>query len=296
VQVCNVAAALEQPDCSSFLCEEVGYFDDWRLMSEYRNMKQFLSLCICIQLLKVIKLAAQLVPKVGYMSSVLRTSVVDLFFFGVVFIISVIAFSMMLYVQLGNVMERFFDQFPSFVTLARGLFGDFDLDEIMNNSSGYGNVILFLAFLFVAIFLVLSLFLTILAEASVRVRELESERRKDPEFNEYGVCQTCLSHTVRRLAFWWLGRSPSNACAGSGAESSLAAVSGVTTLERSQMREVDSLRQEVNAMGDAVRQLTSALNELRAAPAAPVARWQRASEGAVASTGCAGPVSVRGVS
>ena len=34
------------------------------------------------------------------------------------------------------------DQVASFLSLARALFGDFDIDDIMNNSSGYTNVTL----------------------------------------------------------------------------------------------------------------------------------------------------------
>eukprot|EP00966_Prymnesium_polylepis_P087612 2027560-Prymnesium_polylepis.1 len=57
----------------------------------------------------------------------------------------------------------------------------------MNNSSGYLNAILFLGYLFVAIFIMLSMFLAILAEAQVAVREDESTKNEDPEYNEYGV-------------------------------------------------------------------------------------------------------------
>ena len=86
-------------DCSSYLCTQIGYFDDWRLMKEYKSTKIYISLCVCIQLFKVIKFTSQLVPKMSLMTSVLRQCIVDLIFFGVVFFNSVIAFSMMLYVQ-----------------------------------------------------------------------------------------------------------------------------------------------------------------------------------------------------
>ena len=69
-------------------------------------------------------------------------------------------------------MEDFYDQGPAIVSLFRALFGDFDLDEVMNQSSGYMNALLFLVYLFVAIFIMLSLFLAILAEAQAAVREL----------------------------------------------------------------------------------------------------------------------------
>ena len=62
-------------------------------------------------------------------------------------------------------MEGYRDQIPAFISLFRALFGDFDIDEIMDNSSGYLNALFFLTYLFVAIFIMLSMFLAILAEA-----------------------------------------------------------------------------------------------------------------------------------
>ena len=44
-------------------------------------------------------------------------------------------------------------------------------DDILNNSSDYLNAMLFLAYLFVAIFIMLSMFLAILGEAQGQVRE-----------------------------------------------------------------------------------------------------------------------------
>jgi len=197
-QVTAVVDAIEHPDCSSFLCNNIGYFDDWRIMLEYRRTKQWLSLCVCLQLFKITKFTAALVPKMGLMSNVLRIAAIDIFFFGVVFFNSLIAFSSMLYVQLGPVMEDFYDQVPAIVSLSRALFGDFDIDEIMNNSSGYLNAILFIGYLFVAIFIMLSLFLAILAEAQAAVRDKEAQRKFDqPDYNEFGVVHSCWGYMER---------------------------------------------------------------------------------------------------
>ena len=63
-----------------------------------------------VQLLKVIKFTTLLVPKMGLATSVLSKALVDLIFFGVVFGITMFAFSCMFYVQLGPVMEEYNDQ------------------------------------------------------------------------------------------------------------------------------------------------------------------------------------------
>jgi len=189
VQACYAAIA-ETPEytpCTSYLCREVGYFDDWKVMITFKQTKLCLSLCVCIQLFKILKIAALLVPKMGLATAILKQCVMDLFFFGITFIISMLAFSMMLFVQLGPMMESYIDQIPAFIALFRALFGDFDIDEILNNSSGYLNCLLFLGYLFVAIFIMLSMFLAILAEAQVAVREHEQEwkDKRDPTKAEY---------------------------------------------------------------------------------------------------------------
>ena len=108
-------------------------------------------------------------------TSVLRECAMDLAFFGFTFFISLFAFSAMLYVQLGPVMEGFVSQQSSIISLFRALFGDFDIDDIMDNSSGYLNASLFLVYLFVAVFILLSMFLAILGESQAQVRIQEED-------------------------------------------------------------------------------------------------------------------------
>ena len=187
------AAEASWNDCTSEVCSSTGYFDDWKLMSEYKETKTFLSMCVCIQLLKILKFTSVLVPKMGLATDVLRFCAMDLIFFGVTMIISMGAFSMMMYVQLGNVMEGFVFQTSSFISLFRALFGDFDIDAILSNSKGYLNAVLFLVYLFVAVFIMLSMFLAILAEAQVLVNAKVNEKKTpgaegyDETYDEYGV-------------------------------------------------------------------------------------------------------------
>jgi len=258
MQVPAVQNSIKNPDCSSYLCDQMGYFDDWKLMAEYRDAKKYLSLCICIQLFKVIKYLSQLVPKMSLMTSVLRTCVIDLFFFGIVFFISLVAFSMMLYVQLGPVMEDFYDQMHAAVSLFRALFGDFDIDEIMDNSSGYLNASLFLGYLFVAVFIMLSLFLAILAEAQAQVRETENKRKEDPKFNEYGVVALAYQYAeaaVHKINPW--AKPPE-------VQHADAADENEPTIDD----KLTEMRDEVNAIGESVKQLASVVAALRTDPPA----------------------------
>ena len=202
IQECY-AALDAQNTCAagSLLCSEVGYFDDWRVMEAFQLTKIFLSLCVCIQLLKIMKFLELLVPKTGLSVRVLKECIADLAFFSITFLISMAAFSMMLHIQLGPVMEGYSDQIPAIVSLSRALFGDFDIDEIMDNSSNYLNTLLFLGYLGFAVFIMLSMFLAILAEAQARVRDTEGEQKAEKKCgsgewpDEYG----CVSASTRAI-------------------------------------------------------------------------------------------------
>jgi hypothetical protein len=182
----------ENAGCASYMCSQVGYFDDWKVMKAFSDAKTALSLCVCVQLFKVMKVCALLMPKMGLATAVLKKTALDLLFFGVTFIIAMFAFSMMLQIQLGPVMENYSSQIPAFLALFRALFGDFDINEILTNSGNYLNALLFLGYLFVAVFIMLSMFLAILAEGQVAVRDDEKNWRESMKGagkldDEYGV-------------------------------------------------------------------------------------------------------------
>jgi len=189
--------------CSSTLCKRVGYQDHWEVMAVNGDAKSYLALCVCIQLLKVIKFSAMLVPKMDLAPQVLKNALPDLIFFGIVFGISLLAFSMMFYVTLGPVMADYSNQVASVVALCRALFGDFNIDEIISNSSGYMNAILFIAYLFVAVFVLLSMFFAILGEAQATVRDKQREAKRGvtsaPEYGVIDAAYKSASKLARRL-------------------------------------------------------------------------------------------------
>ena len=118
------------------VCSSVGFQDDWEVALTAKGAKRYLSMCVCIQLLKIIKFASELVPKMGLVPRVLKRALPDLIFHSTIFIISMASFSTLFYIELGPLMIDFYDQRASFVALARALYGDFDIDGIMDNSAG----------------------------------------------------------------------------------------------------------------------------------------------------------------
>ena len=173
--------------CPSKICKEFGFYDMWEVFDMARSAKFFMSICVCIQLLKIIKFTNVIVPKMSLMTRVISKGCYDLIFFGIIFGVSMFAFCMLFYIQLGSFMDDFYSQASSAVALAKALFGDFPFEEIIDNSRGYTNGMLFLVYLFVAVFILLSMFLAILGEAQAAVRDDENLEKERGEFpNQYG--------------------------------------------------------------------------------------------------------------
>ena len=163
------------------ICKQVGFYDPWMVMLATTNCKQLLAILTTIQWLKVIKYVNSVVPKFALATSVLSHGLADLLMFFLFFVWSIIAFAQLFYIQLGPYMEGYTSLTLSSVTLARALFGDFDIEAVLNTSNSWINVGFFLAYLFVAVFILLSIFLTILGEHQGYVRE------DDPSLNSWGV-------------------------------------------------------------------------------------------------------------
>jgi len=154
-------------------------------MSTIRDGKFYLSLCVCIQLLKIIKFTSALIPKMDLAPTVLKKALADLVFFMLVFLISMFAFSTMFFIQLGPFLADFASQEAALIGLGRALFGDFDIDEILDNSPSYTNALLFIAYLFVAISILLVMFFAILGESQAAVRDEQRDAKELPP--EFGV-------------------------------------------------------------------------------------------------------------
>ncbi len=187
---------------NSFICTHFGYFDPYEKMFTAREARFYMALCICIQLLKIVKFTNVIVPKMSLMTRVLGVGAADLTFFGLVFGISLFSFTMLLYIQIGSFMDDFSNQVAATVALVRALFGDFSFEEIGDNSKGYLNVVLFLVYLFIAVFILLSMFLSILGESQANAREEERKEKEAGEFVDYGTFQE-LWHSMRKRWRKW---------------------------------------------------------------------------------------------
>ena len=195
--------------CTSMLCQDFGHFDAWEAFAISRISKMLFSFCVCIQLLKIVKFTNELVPKMSLMTRVLVKASGDLILFAVIFAISMFAFSMLFYMQLGSAVDNYYSIIYSFISLVRSLFGDFDIVEIIENSKNYLNGVLYLLYLFLSVFILLALFLSILGEAQSAVRDDEIAAEANGEdVDQYGVLSqlsegvlNCIQACVTALGF-----------------------------------------------------------------------------------------------
>jgi len=163
----------------SELWNTAGFYHNYDYPHACVSLRTWLAVLLCLQLMKTTRFFVALAPKkFGLANRVLAVALVDLVAFGTYFMLSLCAFAMLFFVQLGSRMPGFNGELTSFLTLIRALFGDFDIAEIIQVSSGLTNACLFLIYLFVAVFVLLSMFLAILGEAQGSVREQEAQQRE----------------------------------------------------------------------------------------------------------------------
>ena len=127
----NVAAD-SIPD--SLLWKNVGFFDESASMEHFRVTKILFSITLVVQIIKMIKFTDIMLPRTALFSTVLRAAFPNMIFFMFSFALTLVAFAMMLSVQMGNVLGEYDSFLNSFMTLFRALFGDFDVEEILENT------------------------------------------------------------------------------------------------------------------------------------------------------------------
>jgi len=159
----------KDPVASTTISETVGFVNRWETIKYFVEAKQLLAINATLQVLKIMKFCNVLVPRMSMLADVLMVAAMDLLFFGVTFGISLVAFADCFYVNLGSNIDTYYSFMRSIISLLRSLFGDFDIEEIDDNSPSTTNSYIFLAYLFFAVFIMLSMIFAILGEAQGQV-------------------------------------------------------------------------------------------------------------------------------
>jgi hypothetical protein len=192
---------------------------------------------------------------VSLATSVLRYALVDLLFFSIAFLISMFSFSMLFYVSLGPCMSQFMSIEASFLTITRSLFGDSDIGAILDNSKNYLSAFFYLGYLFVAIFIMLSMFIVILADSQLKMldrkRKLSEAEVLDQDGwpDEYGAL-AYVSESVRG----WFGctqeptKEPERKAAPAEDKAEGALVETLMASQLELINEVKALRTELSTL------------------------------------------------
>ena len=195
--------ALTEMSCL-VICQQVGYVDPWLVLKYNTQAKLYLGILTMVQWIKVIKFINILVPKFSLATSVLSHALADLLLFMIVFMWAIASFAQMFYMQLGPFMRGYSSFFLAVLTLMRSLFGDFDIDAILMASNSYVNVVVFMMYLFFAVFILLSIFLTILGEHQEAIesqkRTIRDEQGHLPHSLEWGVFGEARDFVEMRLS------------------------------------------------------------------------------------------------
>ena len=132
--------------CGSETCDTFGYFDPYKKMYTAREVcfhnttvcmpracrvravykpcachaqaRFYTAVCVNIQLLKIVKFTNVILPKMSLMTRVLGVGSADLLFFGIVFGLTLFAFTMLMFIQIGSFMDDFSNQVRSSVCIA----------------------------------------------------------------------------------------------------------------------------------------------------------------------------------
>jgi len=192
-------------------------------------------------------------------------------------------------------MIEYATQTAAFISLARALFGDFDIDEVMEKSSGFLNVIFFIAYLFVAVFILLSMFFAILGESQANVREDQRNERTMAKSAggqvapEYGIITTGYEYLLRLAArLPHVGKRVGAAVAEKKLEEIQEAIaengpSAVDRVEARQLEMLDTLTDTFNRVDKGLETITGRCDQIASQQAAAAKQARSTSRSSTAA-------------
>ncbi len=131
--------------------------------------------------LRVLKFTSFLVPAFRQLPRLLALSVYSLWIFSIQFFGILIGGAYFFYATLGSSVDGYGTFHSSLLSLLRALFGDFDMEAILKRSErptlgyNYALAILFTVYLWVGVFVLVSVFVSILNDAWTVVQDAKAE-------------------------------------------------------------------------------------------------------------------------
>ena len=145
------------------------------------NLRRTVAYLYAAQIMKAAHFVNLAHPPMALAARVLRTALVDLLLSLAFILFVTYGFSGFFYMRLGPYISEYATDELSFIAMIRSIFGDFDLEGVMMMSSSFENVIFLMLYLIVIVFVLMSIFLTILGEYQSQVREEQAKEREAGE-------------------------------------------------------------------------------------------------------------------
>lgn len=164
-----------------------GYVSNARTNREFQTARVFLAINTMLQFLKLIKFGVSIYPQMAIVTRVLEAATSNILYYGITICLSTFAAAFYMNMIVGGNIGDFYSFFRSFQTILRSIFGDFDIDSVDAVTASNSITWVYLIYLCVMTWIIVSYFFSILADAQARVNEkieaeIEEGVKSEPHF------------------------------------------------------------------------------------------------------------------
>ena len=153
------------------LARNTGYLSDARINANFQSARVSLAINIMLQFLKLIKFLINIFPSMELVVNVLREALPNIMYYLITIGLSTAAASFYMNMVLGSNIADFYSIQRSFLSIARSIFGDFDIDSVDDVTDSNSISIFYLVYLCIMTWIIVSYFFSILADAQEQVQE-----------------------------------------------------------------------------------------------------------------------------
>jgi hypothetical protein len=151
--------------------QNTGYVTNAHSNSDFQSARQFLAINTMLQYLKLIKFLTKIFPSMEIVTNVFKQALGNIGYYTITIGLSTLAAAMFMFVALGDRIADFYSPRRSVLTILRSIFGDFDIDSVDAVTPSNTVGILYLMYLCIMTWIIISFFFSILGDAQETVNE-----------------------------------------------------------------------------------------------------------------------------
>jgi hypothetical protein len=191
--------------------KNTGYVSNVRSNDDFQLARVFLAVNTMLQYLKLIKFLTKIIPSMEIVTKVFGQAMISIGYYMITIGLSTTAAAMYMYITLGDKIADFYSPRRAILTILRSIFGDFDIDAVDSVTPSNTIGIMYLSYLCIMTWIIVSFFFSILGDA----QETVNERIKiDEELNGKRI-HPVVAQAQKILERFTKKESPNNvSCAG----------------------------------------------------------------------------------